>query len=124
MDCDADTLMPTSRALNPPQRKSLGQRVPLQPGDVSQRAARAACRPAPTCARSSSAMMPMAGTTCPDCCARFASIKSQTNGSGRRTRAAGILPNEASCLRLVSALLMEISETWETGRIYLSFVKF
>ncbi len=34
----------------------------------------------------------------------------------RRTRVAGIFPNEASCLRLVSALLMEISETWETGR--------
>jgi transposase-like protein len=42
----------------------------------------------------------------------------------RRTRVAGIFPNEASCLRLVSALLMEISETWETGRIYLSFVRF
>jgi putative transposase len=37
---------------------------------------------------------------------------------------AGIFPNKASCLRLVSALLMEISETWETGRIYLSFVRF
>lgn len=42
----------------------------------------------------------------------------------RRTRVAGIFPNEASCLRLVSALLMEISETWETGRIYLSFERF
>jgi len=42
----------------------------------------------------------------------------------RRTRVAGIFPNEASCLRLVSARLMEISETWETGRIYLSFVKY
>jgi len=39
----------------------------------------------------------------------------------RRTRVARIFPNEASCLRLVSAVLMEISETWETGRIYLSF---
>lgn len=39
----------------------------------------------------------------------------------RRTRVAGIFPNEASCLRLVSALLMETSEKWETGRIYLSF---
>ncbi len=29
--------------------------------------------------------------------------------------------NEASCLRLVSALLMEISEEWETGKVYLSF---
>ena len=42
----------------------------------------------------------------------------------RRTRVAGIFPNEASCLRLVSALLMEISETWETGRIYLSFERY
>src|SRR5690554_238390 len=37
----------------------------------------------------------------------------------RRTRVATIFPNEASCLRLVSAVLMEISEDWETGRIYL-----
>jgi putative transposase len=42
----------------------------------------------------------------------------------RRTRVAGIFPNEASCLRLVSALLMEISETWGTGRIYLSLERF
>jgi len=42
----------------------------------------------------------------------------------RRTRVAVIFPNEASCLRLVSALLMEISETWETGRIYLSLERF
>jgi putative transposase len=42
----------------------------------------------------------------------------------RRTRVASIFPNEASCLRLVSALLMEISETWETGRIYLSLERF
>ena len=39
----------------------------------------------------------------------------------RRTRVVSIFPNEASCLRLVSALLMEISEEWLTGRIYLSF---
>ena len=37
----------------------------------------------------------------------------------RRTRVAGIFPNDASCLRLVSAVLMEISEDWETGKIYL-----
>jgi transposase-like protein len=42
----------------------------------------------------------------------------------RRTRVAGIFPNEDSCSRLVSALLMEISETWETGKIYLSFERF
>lgn len=39
----------------------------------------------------------------------------------RRTRVVGIFPNEASCLRLVSAILMEISEGWETGKTYLTF---
>ena len=38
----------------------------------------------------------------------------------RRTRVAGLFPNEASALRLVSAVLMEISEDWETGRRYLT----
>ena len=33
----------------------------------------------------------------------------------RRTRVVGIFPNEASCLRLISALLMEISEEWQIG---------
>jgi putative transposase len=37
----------------------------------------------------------------------------------RRTRVARIFPNDASCLRLVSAVLMEISEDWETGKVYL-----
>jgi putative transposase len=38
----------------------------------------------------------------------------------RRTRVAGLFPNEASALRLVSAVLMEISEDWEAGRKYLT----
>lgn len=38
----------------------------------------------------------------------------------RRTRVATIFPNEASCLRLISAILMEISEEWETGKAYLA----
>lgn len=38
----------------------------------------------------------------------------------RRTRVATLFPNEASLERLVSALLVEISEEWETGRIYIS----
>ena len=38
----------------------------------------------------------------------------------RRTRVATLFPNEASCLRLVSAVAMEISDEWETGRIYLT----
>lgn len=37
----------------------------------------------------------------------------------RRSRVAVLFPNEASCLRLVTAVLMEISEEWETGRTYL-----
>jgi putative transposase len=39
----------------------------------------------------------------------------------RRARVVSIFPNPASCLRLVSALLSEISEEWLTGRTYLSF---
>ena len=34
----------------------------------------------------------------------------------RRTRVVGIFPNEASCLRLISAVLMEISEEWQIGK--------
>ena len=37
----------------------------------------------------------------------------------RRTSVARLFPNEASLLRLASAVLMEISEEWETGRRYL-----
>ncbi|MCO6451021.1 MAG: transposase, partial [Caldilineales bacterium] len=37
----------------------------------------------------------------------------------RRSRVAVLFPNEASCLRLVTAVVMEISEEWQTGRIYL-----
>ena len=38
----------------------------------------------------------------------------------RRTRVVGLFPNEDSLLRLVSAILMEISEDWETDTIYLN----
>jgi len=38
----------------------------------------------------------------------------------RRTRVAGLFPNEQSLLRLVSAILVEISEDWETGKRYVS----
>ncbi len=38
----------------------------------------------------------------------------------RRTRVVRLFPNEASCLRLVTAILMEISEDWQTGKMYLS----
>jgi len=37
----------------------------------------------------------------------------------RRTRVVGLFPNEAPLLRLVTAVLMEISEGWETGKVYL-----
>ncbi|MBD3167612.1 hypothetical protein GF324_13510 [bacterium] len=37
----------------------------------------------------------------------------------RRTSVVRIFPNQASCLRLVTALCMEQSETWETQRRYL-----
>ena len=38
----------------------------------------------------------------------------------RRTRVANMFPNEDSALRLISAVLMEVSDNWETGRIYLT----
>ena len=37
----------------------------------------------------------------------------------RRTRVAGLFPNEQAPMRLVSAVLVEISEEWETGKKYL-----
>ncbi len=38
----------------------------------------------------------------------------------RRSRVATLFPNTDSCLRLATAVVMEISEEWETGRIYLN----
>lgn len=38
----------------------------------------------------------------------------------RRTIVATLFPNEASLLRLVSAVLMETSEEWESGKVYLT----
>ena len=38
----------------------------------------------------------------------------------RRTRVARLFPNEASLIRLVSAIEMEISEDWITGKRYLN----
>jgi len=34
----------------------------------------------------------------------------------RRTRVVGIFPNEAACMRLISAVLMEICEEWQIGK--------
>ena len=40
----------------------------------------------------------------------------------RRTRVARLFPNEAPCLRLISAVLMEIAEDWQTAdKRYLAF---
>ena len=38
----------------------------------------------------------------------------------RRARVVSIFPNKAACLRLVSAVLSEISEEWLTGRTYIT----
>lgn len=38
----------------------------------------------------------------------------------RRTRVATIFPNEASLLRLVTAVVSEVSDQWEVSRVYLS----
>ena len=37
----------------------------------------------------------------------------------RRTKVVGIFPSAESCERLVTAVLIEISEEWETGKVYL-----
>ncbi len=40
----------------------------------------------------------------------------------RRTRVARLFPNEASCLRLVTAIVMEVAEDWQAvDKRYLSF---
>lgn len=37
----------------------------------------------------------------------------------RRTRVVRVFPNEQSSLRLISDILMEVGEEWESGRLYL-----
>lgn len=39
----------------------------------------------------------------------------------RRTRVATLFPNDAALLRLVTAILIEVSEEWETGKRYVTF---
>jgi transposase-like protein len=39
----------------------------------------------------------------------------------RRTRVATLFPNEASLIRLATAVLVEVSEEWETGKRYVTF---
>lgn len=38
----------------------------------------------------------------------------------RRTRVVSIFPSEQACLRLISAILMELDEAWQTGKVYLT----
>ena len=45
-------------------------------------------------------------------------LERQNQELKRRTRVVRIFPNEQSCLRLVSALLIETSQEW-MGRVYL-----
>ena len=40
----------------------------------------------------------------------------------KRTRVVGLFPSEESLLRLVTGVLVEISETWETGKAYLALI--
>jgi putative transposase len=41
----------------------------------------------------------------------------------RRTRVIRIFPNREACLRLVTALCIEQSEEWESGRQYLDMTE-
>ena len=41
----------------------------------------------------------------------------------RRFRVVGSFVSEVSCLRLATAVLMEISDEWETGKVYLTLAK-
>ena len=68
------------------------------------------------------------GLTCFAFPASFRRLLRTTNGVERlhrevrrRARVVSIFPNPASCLRLVSAVLAEISEDWLTGRTYMIF---
>lgn len=38
----------------------------------------------------------------------------------RRTRIVGVFPNVASCERLISAVLFEIGDDWQTEDVYLN----
>jgi len=50
-------------------------------------------------------------------------LERQNNGIKRRIRVTALFPNEASLLRLVTAVLVELSVDWETGMRYLTFKK-
>ena len=42
----------------------------------------------------------------------------------RRTRVVRLFPNESSCERLISAVLVELHEEWLTGKVYLNMEEF
>ena len=48
-------------------------------------------------------------------------LERQNNEIKRRTRVATLFPNEASLLRLVTAVLIEINDEWIGGKTYLKF---
>ena len=49
-------------------------------------------------------------------------LERQNKELKRRTRVAALFPNEASLLRLVTAVLVELSDDWETSNMrYLVF---
>ena len=50
-------------------------------------------------------------------------LERQNRELKRRTRVATLFPNEASLLRLVTAVLVELSDEWETGMSYLTCQK-
>ena len=50
--------------------------------------------------------------------------RSAALGAGLHERSsANLFPNEESLLRLVTAVVMEISDDWESGRIYLTMTE-
>lgn len=54
-------------------------------------------------------------------CLRTSNLAERVNRElKRRTRVASIFPNIASCERLITGLLIETSEAWESGNVYLS----
>ena len=53
---------------------------------------------------------------------RTVNVVERLNGEvKRRTRIARLFPNEASCERLVTAVLVEKHEEWVSGKRYLTF---
>jgi transposase-like protein len=50
----------------------------------------------------------------------LAIVESYRTARGSRQRVATLFPNEASLLRLASAVLSEISDDWETERAFLN----